>query len=398
MSGRKAFIEILKKHRLTIADLRAMNTFQFNGARFYELLNQEWWAPGQAFAWFLKTYKNGVLKRLDFNHIKISDEGAKALASALNVNETLTDLNLDGSWRPHPSLGHSRDGALSIMRVERHRNKLTSLGLINCDIGPSRADAAEIADFVSVSEVLETLSLTDNFIGNDGAVAIAEALKVNRVLTTLNLENNGICSEGAAALGKALEVNGKLKSLSLSLNGIRDAGAAAIAEALRFNGVLTALNINCNKIGDRGAKALASALHVNGMLKTLDLGSNNIGGEGAVAIADALQNNAVLTTLDLSGDPYTSGIGPEGASAIAEALKVNGVLTTLNLSENYISTSLNLSENYIRDEGARAVALLASALRVNEGLKILHIRDCGYSFCKAIRAAVQGRVGFKLEE
>ena len=179
----KALIEILKKHRLTIADLRGMTRFKIkklNEDSDYEDSDLEWWAPGQAFAWFLRTYKNGVLKTLDLNPldaIEIGDEGAKALASALRVNEALTDLNLGGN-------SHIEEAALSIVRVERHRNKLTSLGLLYCGIGPT--GAAEIADFVSVSGVLTQLDLGQNDIGDEGTKALASALRVNGVLKSLD--------------------------------------------------------------------------------------------------------------------------------------------------------------------------------------------------------------------
>ena len=234
----KALIEILKKHRLTIADLRGMTRFKIkklNEDSDYEDSDLEWWAPGQAFAWFLRTYKNGVLKTLDLNPldaIEIGDEGAKALASALRVNEALTDLNLGGN-------SHIEEAALSIVRVERHRNKLTSLGLLYCGIGPT--GAAEIADFVSVSGVLTDLNLSENEIRNEGAAAIAEALRGNGVLTNLWLWQNNIGHEGAKALASALRVNEVLTGLFLNSNRIGDEGTKALASALRVNGVLTKL-------------------------------------------------------------------------------------------------------------------------------------------------------------
>ena len=47
----------------------------------------------------------------------------------------------------------TEEAALSIVRVERQRNKLISLGLARCGIGPT--GAAEIAEYVSGSEVAD---------------------------------------------------------------------------------------------------------------------------------------------------------------------------------------------------------------------------------------------------
>ena len=73
-------------------------------------------------------------------------------------------------------VGYNRlteEAALGIVRVERQRNKLTSLGLDRCSIGPT--GAAEIAEYVSGSGVLKTLDLYGNNIRAKGAAAIAEA-------------------------------------------------------------------------------------------------------------------------------------------------------------------------------------------------------------------------------
>ena len=98
--------------------------------------------------------------------------------------------------------------ALGIVRVERQRNKLTSLGLGRCGIGPT--GAAEIAEYVSVG-VLTNLKLGHNRIRDEGAKALADALRVNRVLTNLNLRNSDIGPEGGKAIGEALAAFGKLR-------------------------------------------------------------------------------------------------------------------------------------------------------------------------------------------
>ena len=49
----------------------------------------------------------------------------------------------------------TEEAALGIVRVERERNKLTSLGLAECKIGPG--GAAEIAECLKVMAVLTSL-------------------------------------------------------------------------------------------------------------------------------------------------------------------------------------------------------------------------------------------------
>jgi len=94
-----------------------------------------------------------VLNTLYIGSNKIGDEGAKAIGKALEVNEVLTSLDVGFN-------GLTEKAALSIVRVERQRNKLTSLGLARCNIGPTVA--VEIAQYVSDSEVLEKIDLRVN--------------------------------------------------------------------------------------------------------------------------------------------------------------------------------------------------------------------------------------------
>ena len=75
-----------------------------------------------------------------------NDVGIKAIADALKVNAVLTSLDVS-----YNSL--TEEAALGILRVERERNKLKSLGLAGCSIGPS--GAAEIAEALKVNTDLD---------------------------------------------------------------------------------------------------------------------------------------------------------------------------------------------------------------------------------------------------
>ena len=80
----------------------------------------------------------------------IGNGGVETMTKALAANEVLTSLDVGGN-----SL--TEEAALGIVRVERQRNKLTSLGLARCGIGPT--GAAEIAEYVSGSGADQTRAL-----------------------------------------------------------------------------------------------------------------------------------------------------------------------------------------------------------------------------------------------
>ncbi|KJE92022.1 hypothetical protein CAOG_03058 [Capsaspora owczarzaki ATCC 30864] len=234
---------------------------------------------------------------LDLCKKQIGNADAKAVAEAIKVNTTMTELKLGGN--------------------------------LIADVG-----ARAIAEAVRANCTLTVVDLTENRIGDAGARAFAETLKVNNTLTKLDLDENQIGDAGAQAIAEALKVNKTLTTLGLWQNQIGAAGAQAIADALKVNTTLTDLALYQNKIGDDGAQAIAEALEVNTTLTELYLWENQITCTGAQALAEALKANTTVTKLDLGSNQ----IGDAGARAIAEALKVNETLTMLYLNNNFLTT------------------------------------------------------------
>jgi hypothetical protein len=186
----------------------------------------------------------------------IGDEGAKAIAEALKVNEVVTTLDLRGG------------------------NNIGDEGAI------------AIAEALKVNAVVTTLSLGSNNIGDEGAIAIAEALKANAVVTILSLGGNSIGDEGAIAIAEALKVNVVVTTLDLAWNKIGDDGAVAIAESLKVMAAVTTLFLGGNKIGDEGAKVIAESLKVNAVVTKLLLGNNNMRDAGKQAVQDAVKGRS----------------------------------------------------------------------------------------------------------
>jgi hypothetical protein len=77
-------------------------------------------------------------------------------------------------------------------------------------------------------------------------------------ITKLDLTDNNIGDAGAIALADAIKEEGsKITDLYLNNNGIRDKGATALADAIKQEGSkISVLHISINRIGDEGTKAL----------------------------------------------------------------------------------------------------------------------------------------------
>jgi Ran GTPase-activating protein (RanGAP) involved in mRNA processing and transport len=235
------------------------------------------------------------LKILNLCNEDIGDEGATALANALQVNTSLQNLCLNRS-----NIGD--DGAAELAKALLVNRSLTKILLYGNNIGDKGATA--LAKALQVNKFLGCIGLIGNKIGDKGATAWANALQINTSLTWIDLSgNNNICDEGATALAQALQVNTTLVFINLAGNKIGDEGATALAKALQVNTTLGFIYLAGNKIGDEGATALAKALQFNKSVTAIDLTGNNVGDEGAMRLLETLENhNGTLVKLSLTHD------------------------------------------------------------------------------------------------
>merc|ERR1712185_470064 len=105
---------------------------------------------------------------------------------------------------------------------------------------------------------------------------------------------------GATKLAQcALRANVRL--LTLSQNRIGDAGAVAIAQIFQSKDCLQVLSLGYNRIGSEGASALAEGLSSSAKraakLEQLSLEGNQIGDRGATAFGEMLRNAPVPLAL-----------------------------------------------------------------------------------------------------
>ena len=163
---------------------------------------------------------------MDLRFKIILDEGAREIAQALKVNETITSVDLGSNF-----------------------------------IGA--AGAREIAEALGVNKAITRVDLLGNSIGDAGAIAIAEALKDNKTIDIVNLLSNHIEDEGAIAIAEALKDNKTINIVDLGNNYMGDEGARAIAEALKVNKTITTVDLSNNSIGHAGDMAIYDLIQRN---------------------------------------------------------------------------------------------------------------------------------------
>ena len=266
------------------------------------------------------------IREADLDEDRIEGEGigdatAAVLATALETNTTLTNLNLSGN-----NLGPS--SAESLATALKTNTSLSNLNFSGNNLGPAGAES--LATALKTNTALTNLNLYFNNLGPAGAESLATALKTNTTLTNLNMSVNNLGPGGAESLATVLKTNTTLTNLDLSGNNLGPADAESLATALQKNKTLTNLNLSVNNLGPAGAESLAKALETNTTLTNLDLMRNNLGSAGAESLATALKTNASLTHLGLADN----NLGPADAASLTTALKTNTTLTNLDFSVN----------------------------------------------------------------
>lgn len=292
----------------------------------------------------------------------LTEESSEALANILRVQvETLRELDLaqnplkfsglkalmDPLVHGHPpSRLHSLNltktmlgvqGATAIASLLNHNNSLKTLNLSSNNLGTKGVKI--LAPAIQSNDSLESLNLSSNKISSKGGNVIAKAIESSTDcnLRILDISSNKIGDAGIQSFAKFLTMDKKLESFFAGCINIGPEGALHLATVLEFNYKLRHLKLQGNEIGPVGAKFLVEGLAKNQStaLEDLDLSYNAIGFEGAADIAQALTKNSKLTHLNLCGN----GIGSGGCRKIAEALKYNLSLRELTLTNNQIENA-----------------------------------------------------------
>ncbi|MDF3047269.1 MAG: hypothetical protein K0R73_387 [Candidatus Midichloriaceae bacterium] len=151
------------------------------------------------------------LTKLDLSRVGILNEGAIALAEALEFNTTLTTLNLSGC-------GIHAEGAMVLSKSLKNNRSLTSLDLLH------------------------------NMINTQGFVALTGLLKENQSIISFSVGGHLVENEATiASLSEALIVNQNITNLKLVFLRGRDSIIAPLTEALKKNKAIINFELICTK-------------------------------------------------------------------------------------------------------------------------------------------------------
>ncbi|XP_073699644.1 uncharacterized protein [Garra rufa] len=315
-----------------------------------------------------------TLEKLRLSNCSITEEGYKALASALRSNPShLIELDLTGNDPGHSGVKELND------LLQDPNCQLKTLRFL----GPDADEACQyVTGIVGKNPLLlRELNLSGHELGDTRVNQISSLLQDKHCkLNTLMLNNNSITAEGCAALNTAFNSNpSNLIELDLSGNKLESSGIVKICFLLENPQCrLEKLKLSNCSITEEGYKALASALRSNpSHLIELDLTGNDPGQSGVEELNDLLQDpNCQLNTLRFLGPAadeacqYVNGIVGKNPLLLRELnlsecklgdTRMNQIAALLQDKHCKLNT-LILSDCSITEEGYKA---LASALRSN---------------------------------
>ena len=286
---------------------------------------------------------------LSYTNMEFTENTAEMLTKTLDVNKTLTHLNLSGNRKV------SDKGAGCLFQALQCNSALVHLNLTCTRVTATTTNTAQaLTKMLEVNKALKQLNLSSNLLfSGSGAKCIFQGLKLNITLVYLNLSYCGpvegsmeMTSGVAQALAEMVRVNKALKKLNLSRNKVlSDLGACCIFQSLHKNNTLSHLNLCGTRItlkDNTTAQAFAHMLKMNKTLTHLNVSSNmmfsdlgpnrTFSNPRAHCVFQALKQNSTLVSLNLAN----TGITDEAESLIAQTLNSHKSLTMLNISFNGI--------------------------------------------------------------
>jgi len=273
-----------------------------------------------------------------------------------NEKDWDTDLEADEPPSTYDHTGKSayvdackKFGVVPASYFLRHMNE-SSLSMRHHGLAGDGMKA--IAASLVSNATINSLDISDNWLGVEGGSALCDMLKENCFITELNCSDNNLqcCVE---QLCNIIEQNDTLRKVNLSGNNFDDTSAEHISNLIMYATKLESLNLSHNHLGEKSGILIGPAISENACIKELDLSWNHIRRKGAMAIGAGIKNNIYMKKVNLSWN----GFGLDGAIALQDALKANSVLEELDITNNRITT-----------EGA---VLIGKGLTINETLKTL---------------------------
>ena len=283
---------------------------------------------------------NTSLAYLDLSGCELTAtaESRRALTDMIQTNTTLKSLKLDGPY------GISNEEAVYLAQGLAQNRGLETLSIVGCGISTA---VVELAEALKTNKCLLSLDISHNKDVGERFVHIVRGLQVSSTLRDLRARECGIAHTAIVDI-----VRSSLESLDLSGNPIGYEGAEHIVQLVTNSRSLYQLSLERCGIGDRGVEGLASSLEGNTSLEILHIPANRFTDTGLLALGRSLKRNKALKTLNVArcGTPV-------GRKQFVLSLCENEHLTYLGLSYyEEVSDELNKVNQTRRDKNCNSLS------------------------------------------
>ena len=307
---------------------------------------------------FQNLHQNNHLTTIDFSAVdgiernKFGTQGCQALSELLNINRTISNLNLSMcgiTSKGCEFLGPSFSNNESLYYLNLTANRFGSIGaiklfelpnsfrniktLILSRNGIDDSSSKVICDHLIQNQCLKYLDLSENNLGLKFILKLVQVFFNNSKLISLSLSKNNLGPETVEYLGIILENSPNLKHLNLSSNPFKDESLIYISNSIKKNDHILTLDLSDTMMGDLSTTILAEALIDHKSLQNLYLSSNNITDKSGVLIAKSLENNITLSYLSLKNNE----LNDLTSNALIKTLKINLTINDIDLSYNDFS-------------------------------------------------------------
>ena len=351
-----------------------------------------------------------TLQSFAISNCKIRDNASRFIASAINCNLQLTELNI--SWN-----ALTGTGAVNIIKSLTNIIHLQVLKAAGCGLTEREAD--EVADILAEKTSLKELDLSWNELKTEGVNVVIKALSTTTSLKVLKISNCNITDKAANVIATNLAKHHALTELDISHNEFTTAGVALVAKNLKVLSNLKVLKISNCTIDEGSSNEIAVAIsnscslsrfelyhsHFTAIgarlfcqkisnriytLQTLKLVNCNITDRESHEIVIILASNKTIEHLDLSHNPLSEGV----LNIIdSEVLQTNKTIEELILQRccitdiaadgiarmvrNTCLKEFNILHNRLTSNGA---FIIAKAFMESMTLKILKMKDWSENF------------------
>ena len=236
-------------------------------------------------------FKQGSgLKVLDFSHNGLDEDLCNALAEGMRHATGLRRLNLvncnvDDDCAVLLALVLS-EPAVEVTHLNLYHNRITSRG------------ASFLSSYLASRNVIETLDVGMNPLGDAGVSAVSRVLDSCTSITSLSLSSVQATAHGAEVLARAV-AGTRLRRLSFSKNyAVGPAGGEALGQHLKQARFLEYVDVSMCALGNRGAASVLDGLSESKNLQKLLLAVNDL--DEQTVVAPFVATHPALEVLDLS--------------------------------------------------------------------------------------------------